>query len=36
MNLVLRSTEKMFYMHSPFDSEDLLEASVGFAFTFYL
>ena len=25
MNLVLRSTEKMFYMQSPFDSEDLLE-----------
>ncbi|KAI0208353.1 hypothetical protein LSAT2_006967 [Lamellibrachia satsuma] len=35
MNLVLRSTEKMFYMHSPFDSEDLLEADTMSVCSFF-
>ena len=36
MNLVLRSTEKMFYMHSPFDSEDLLEVNADSSLLFSL
>ena len=34
INMILKTVEKMFYMNTPFDSEDLVEVTLFYFFVF--